>query len=115
MPSSEAPARVDVEGQDLIGVPGLGELLHAVDCGHRGAVLGVDVCAGGRQAGQAADQGALEDGVLRQVGAVGVGELRPDVVDIGDELATQLPDQIQKTVTVEVDPDQGAGDAALVT
>jgi hypothetical protein len=52
---------------------------------------------------------------LRQIDA-GIGvELRTDVVDIGDELATQLPDQIQKTVTVEVDPDEAAGDAALVT
>jgi len=105
----------DVEGQDLIGVPGLGGLLQPVDCGHGRGVQVADVGADGRQAGEAADQGGVEDRLLRQKDA-GIGiELRTNFVDIGDEVATQLPDQIQKAVTVEVDPDEAAGDAALVT
>jgi hypothetical protein len=42
-----------------------------------------------------ADQGGIEDRVLRQVDVVVGIELRTDVIDVGDELATQLPDQIQ--------------------
>lgn len=41
-------------------------------------------------------------------------ELGTEIVDVGDELALQLVDQIQQSVAIEVDPDDGAGDAALV-
>ena len=56
----------------------------------------------------------MEDGILRQVDRLRRGELGTNVVDVGHELAPQLPDQIQKTMTVEVDPDEAAGDAALL-
>jgi hypothetical protein len=36
------------------------------------------------------------------------------VVDIGDELTIQFIDQVQEGMAVEVDPDKGAGDAALI-
>jgi hypothetical protein len=61
-----------------------------------------------------AHQGAVEDGVLRQVGIAAGAELGTNVIDVDDELALHLPDQIRKTVTVEVGPDEGPGDAALV-
>jgi hypothetical protein len=61
-----------------------------------------------------ASQCALEDRILGQVDVLVGVELRTDVIDIGNELAAEFPDQIQKTVTVEVDPYQAAGDAALV-
>jgi len=56
----------------------------------------------------------MEDGILGQVDVLVGVELGTDVIDVGDELTTQLPDQIEETVTVEVDPDEAAGDAALV-
>jgi hypothetical protein len=37
-----------------------------------------------------------------------------DVVDVGDELAAQLIDQVQQGMAVEVDPDERAGDAAFI-
>lgn len=106
----------DVEGQDLIGVPGLGELLHAVDRSHRGGDGAIQVSDCGAEGNAAAaDQGGVEDRALRQIDVLVGVELGTDVVDIGDEGAAQLPDQVQKSVTVEVDPDQAVGDAALVT
>ena len=66
-------------------------LLDAVDCRHRRGVQLVDGGSGGDAVG--ADQGG--DRVLRQVD-VGIGiELRTDVIDVGDELSTQFPDQVQ--------------------
>ena len=92
--------------------PGLGFLLHAVDRSHWFGVQLVDGGTGADAVG--ADQSALEDGALRQVD-VGIGvELRADVIDVGDELTTEYPHQVQKDVTVEVDPYQAAGDATLV-
>jgi hypothetical protein len=43
----------------------------------------------------AADERALEDRALRQVDVLGAVELGTDVIDVGDELAAQLPYQIQ--------------------
>jgi hypothetical protein len=43
----------------------------------------------------AADQGGIEDCILRQVDVLIGVELGTDVIDVGDELTTQLPDQIQ--------------------
>ena len=37
-----------------------------------------------------------------------------NVVDVGDELAAEFVDQVEQAVAIEVDPDEGAGDAALV-
>jgi hypothetical protein len=62
--------------------------------------------------GGVADQLGREDRALAQLVAEGL--LRADVVDVGDELAGQAADQVEQGVTVEVDPDQGAGDTALV-
>ena len=36
------------------------------------------------------------------------------VVDVGHELSLQLVGQVQEGMAVEVDPDEGAGDAALI-
>jgi hypothetical protein len=88
----------DVERQDLIGVPGFGNLLHAVDRRHRriqGTVQGGDRSAGGGQSSGAADERALEDCILRQIDVLVGIELGTDVIDVGDELAAQLPYQIQ--------------------
>jgi len=88
----------DVERQDLIGVPGLGELLHAIDRSHRrgqGTVQRGNRSAGGRLSCGAADERALEDRALRQVDVLGAVELGTDTIDVGDELAAQLPYQIQ--------------------
>ena len=41
-------------------------------------------------------------------------ELGTDIVAVGDELAAELVDQVQQGMAIEVDPDQAAGDAALV-
>jgi len=41
-------------------------------------------------------------------------ELGAQVVDVGDEGAAELVDQVQQGMAIEVDPDQAAGDAALV-
>lgn len=102
----------DVEGQDLIGVPGLGFDLHAADGRHRHASLRIDRRAGGSAV--ATNQRRLEDRVLGHVG-VKVGlELGANVVDVGDELAAEFVDQGKQAVAIEVDPDEGAGDAALV-
>ena len=37
----------------------------------------------------------------------------PAVVDVGDEVAAQFIHQVQEGMAVEVDPDEGAGGAAL--
>ena len=72
-------------------------VLHAIDRSHRrvqGAVQRGDGCTGGGLT-CTADQGGVEDRVLRQVDVLAGVELGTDVIDVGDELATQLPDQIQ--------------------
>jgi hypothetical protein len=61
----------------------------------RGTIQRGDSGTGGRLSGGAADERALEDCALRQVDILGAVELRSDVIDVGDELASQLPDQIQ--------------------
>ena len=59
-------------------------------------------------------QRVLIDRRLRDEGvAVGL-ELWTQVVDVGDESPAQLVDQVQQGMAIEVDPDQAAGDAALV-
>jgi len=71
----------DVEGQDLIAVPGTGHLLEAADGGELLAVQVVDGRAEGNAVG--AHQGGVEDGVLRQVGVTAGLELGTDVIDVG--------------------------------
>jgi hypothetical protein len=101
----------DVEGQNLVGVPGLGYFLEAGDS--------VD-----DYAGQLIDRGAgcdavvtyqcgLVDGVVGQENVRVGAELGTDVVDVGDKLAAHLVDEIEQTVTIEVHPYQGASDATL--
>jgi len=58
----------DVEGQDLVGIPGLGQLLHTRNAGHRGGAVLID---GGADLGTVvAGQAALEDGVLGEEGVL---------------------------------------------
>jgi hypothetical protein len=78
------------------------------------ALTGELVDGGGDGEAVVAHERRLEDRVLREEGVLVGAELRTDVVDVGDELAAHLGDEGQETVTVEVDPDQRAGDAALV-
>ena len=61
-----------------------------------------------------AHQRRVEDRVLREEGVLVGAELRADVVNAGDELALHLVDEIEQSVAIEVHPDEGAGDAALV-
>lgn len=90
-----------------------GELLQAVD---RGQLLGgVDLGdVGAERQTAVGDERAGEHGRLADVGTVRRGVLRTDVVDVGDELAGVQADDVQKGMTIEVDPDQRARDAALV-
>lgn len=97
----------DVEGQHLVGVPGRREL-RVLTRGGQGRIQLVDLRAGGN-AGRAHDRG-LE----YRTAIGGAGVLRPDLVDIGNEGAGTVLDEVQQRVTVEVDPDQAAGNAALV-
>ena len=52
--------------------------------------------------------------VLREECVLVSAELRTDVVDVRDELALHLVHEVEEAVTIEVDPDEGAGDTALV-
>ena len=96
-------------------VPRRRQLLQAADRGQLlGSIDGRDVGAH-RQAG-IVDQRAGEDGGLGDVASGGGrgGKLRADVVDVGHELAGVEPDEVQQSMAVEVDPDEGAGDAAFI-
>src|SRR4051794_2072193 len=55
------------------------------------------------------DRGLIEDSRLVRA------ELRANVVLVGQEAAARFAEYLQQRVTIEVDPDQAAGDAALVT
>ena len=98
----------DVEGEDLVGVPDLGFGLEAGDGVEALAAELVDGGVGRQTVG--ADERLVEDRVLREE-YVGVGlELGTNVIDVGDEGAAQLVDQIEEGMTVEVDPDQRSGE-----
>ena len=101
-----------VERQHLVGVPGAGLFLLAGDGGD--GQSGELIDGGGSGLAAIAHQGLGVDGVLGQKRILVVAELGPDVVDVGDELAAQLIDQVQQGMAVEVDPDEGAGDAAFI-
>ena len=100
----------DVEGQDLIRVPGGGQLGPAADsrCVHLIQLVdgGADVRAG------IADDRAVEQS--GRIEGIGILELWANFVLIGDEQSARLVEQIKQGVTVEVDPDQGTGNAAFV-
>jgi hypothetical protein len=99
----------DVEGQDLIGVPGISQFFVAADFAQAQVIDLIDGGADGRAGG--ADQAGGED----SLGAyAGVLILRTDFILVGHELALGFLEEVQEAVTVEVDPDQAAGDAALV-
>ena len=67
----------------------------------------IDGGAGGLAA--VPNQGALIDRVLRQEGILIGTELRTDVIDVGDERTAETVDQVQQSMTIEVDPDEGSG------
>ena len=92
-----------VERQHLVGIPGDGAFVEAIE----GGDLGIELVDGGAygQAGIAHD-GAGEQGIgIRCVLGLVLG---PDLVDIGYEVAAGLMKQVQPGVAVEVDPDEGA-------
>ena len=51
-------------------------------------------------------EGAVEDRCLIQLVLAVRAELRPDIVDVGEEAALGFSKQVQKRMAVEVDPDQ---------
>jgi hypothetical protein len=83
----------DIEGQDLVGVPGRSFLLEAGDGRDRSAAELVDGRARGDAVGT--HQRRLVDRVLRQESILVGHELGTEIVDVGDELALQLVDQVQ--------------------
>ena len=50
----------------------------------------------------------MVDRVLRQEGVLVGAVLGTNVIDVGDELAAELVDQIEEGMTVEVAPDQSS-------
>ena len=99
----------DIEGQDLIGVPGISQLFVAAD--FRKAQV-IDLVDGGADGGaDRADQAGGEDGLGAHNGVLILGS---DLVDVGHELAAGFLEEVQESVAVEVDPYHRAGDAALV-
>jgi hypothetical protein len=99
----------DVEGQDLIGVPGRCQFLVAADFRQTEVIDLIDGGADGR-AGRARQAGG-EDGRGAYAGVLILGT---DFILVGHELALGFLEEVQEAVAVEVDPDQAAGDAALV-
>jgi hypothetical protein len=106
------PGQGDIEGQDLVGVPGRSFLLEAGDGRDGSAAELIDGRARGDAVG--AYQRGLVDRVLGEEGVLVGHELGTEIVDVSDELAAQFVDQVQQSMAIEVDPDQAAGDAALV-
>ena len=98
-----SPGQGHVERQHLVGIPGDGAFVEAIEVGD----LGIELADGGAhgQAGIAHD-GAGEQGV--GVGSVLGLVLGPDLVGVGHEVAARLVKQVQQGVAVEVDPDEGA-------
>ena len=111
-PCSLVPARVMSKGRIWSEYQGRSFLLEAGDGRDRSAAELVDGCARGDAVGTY--QRGLIDRVLGQESVLIGHELGTEIVDIGDELAAQFVDQIQQGMAIEVDPDQAAGDAALV-
>jgi hypothetical protein len=95
----------DIEGQHLVGVPGLGNFLEAGDGGYDYARQGIDRGAGSNAV--VTNQRRLIDGVAGEEDVRVGAELRTDVVDVGDELATHLVDEIQQAVTIDSLPISG--------
>ena len=93
-----------VEGQDLIGIPRGSCFFKGRHFRDRQVVQLVD---GSRdiRAG-VADQVALEDRGLVGLEQRVLTEGRADVIGVSDELATELVDQAQERIAIEVDPDQ---------
>lgn len=98
----------DVEGRDLIGVPGQSFGLEARDGVETLAAELVDGGAVGQAVG--ADECRVEDRALRQEDVLVGLELGMNVVDVGDEGAAQLLHQGEQGMTAEVDPDQRSGE-----
>ena len=98
-----------VEREHLVRIGRQGQLVQAVDVRDLGVEL-VDRVTN-RETGVANDAGGEQ--------SVGVGrverELRTDLVNVGDVAATGLVEEVEQRMTAEVQPDQVAGDAALVT
>jgi hypothetical protein len=99
----------DIEGQDLIGIPRGCQFFVAADFAQAQVVDLVDGGADGRAGG--ARQAGGED---RRGAYAGVLILRTDFILVSHELALGFLEEVQEAVAVEVDPDQAAGDAALV-
>ena len=95
----------DVEWQDLIGVPGRSQLFEARDLGQRDVVQVIDG-VGDSQTVRRTNQRAVEDRGLVELILAIRAELRPDVVDVGQEAALGFSKQVQKRMAIEVDPDQ---------
>jgi len=88
--------------QYLVGIPRSGQLLERADFVER------DRSADGPGEGRVEDRRLIQEGL-------GVGtELGTDVVDVGHEAGAGLAEDVQQGMTIEVDPDEGAGDT-LVT
>jgi hypothetical protein len=107
-PYSLAPARVTLKGRTWSEYQGSGNRVQAGDVGDNVVQL-VDGIAD-RGADRTYDR-TLVDGVDAGVALLVVGT---DLVDVGYELALCFVEQVEQCVTIEVDPDEGAGDAALV-
>jgi hypothetical protein len=99
----------DIEGQDLVGIPGSGQLIQSTDFLQGKVVDLVDdrTHAGTDGTGQRGSEHGR--GVDFRVLVLGT-----DLVHISDELAQCLMEEGQEGMTIEVDPDQGAGDGCLL-
>ena len=90
----------DVEGKDLIRVPGCCQFGPAADRRNRHVIQLVDGATDG-------GAGVTNDGAVEQRGRilrVGVLELGTDFILIGNEQAAGLVEQVEQGVTIEVDP-----------
>jgi hypothetical protein len=99
----------DVERQNLIGIPRRCEFLVGLRFVDGGQINCIDRRLNART--NAANERRCEDSV-----AVGlrVLELRTNLVLVSNELAAGQLEETQESVAIEIDPDEGSGDAALV-
>ena len=99
----------DIEGQHLVGIPGQSQFIFRIEVGD----LGVELVDGGadRETGVTYDRRLEQSVGVRCVELV----LGADRIDVGDEAALGVVEEVQQGMTIEVDPDEVAGDAALVT
>jgi len=97
----------DVEGQYLIGIPGSCRLL-ACACREQAVVQGIDGRADRRSGGANNRRGEYRS----TISDVRIGWT--DLIAVCNEGACTLLNQVQQLVTIEVDPDQAAGDTTLV-